>query len=154
MTDIQKWLMEALIFAAVLAAIAFGVHRFLDYEQGVGYARAVAEYTAKALVAEKAAREKEQALQLQLQEAQNAAIERDRKLQELMAASAAATVSMRDTVSTIRRGLPLATADAARKAADAFAAVFTDCQGRYTAVAKAADGHASDVQTLKEAWPK
>ena len=47
-----------------------------------------------------------------------------------------------------------ATVEAARTAADAFATVFTDCQGRYADVAAKADGHASDVRTLEEAWPQ
>lgn len=39
-------------------------------------------------------------------------------------------------------------------AADPFAELFLQCTSRYAEVARAADGHASDVQTLIDAWPK
>jgi hypothetical protein len=38
--------------------------------------------------------------------------------------------------------------------ADAFADVFGQCRGRLQEVGEAADGHASDAQTLIDSWPK
>ena len=47
---------------------------------------------------------------------------------------------------------------ATREAVDQYAAaatvVFGECAARYSELAGAATGHASDVQTLMEAWPK
>lgn len=149
-----KLLIEAIAVAALIAGIAYGIHRFLAAEQNIGYQRAVAEYTAKQLLAEQAARAKEALYAKQLEDAQNAATQRDQINTNLAAASAATSASLRDTISTIRNGLPAATADAARKTASAFAAVFGDCQGNLVRMAKAADGHLSDNQTLRESWPK
>lgn len=48
--------------------------------------------------------------------------------------------------------------NATREAVDQYAAaatiVFEQCTRRYAEVAERADGHASDVQTLMDAWPK
>lgn len=47
--------------------------------------------------------------------------------------------------------------NATREAVDQYAAtatvVFEQCTARYAELAKVADGHASDVQTLMDAWP-
>lgn len=48
--------------------------------------------------------------------------------------------------------------NATREAVDQYAAaatvVFEQCTARYAELAKVADGHASDVQTLMDAWPQ
>ena len=48
--------------------------------------------------------------------------------------------------------------NASREAVDQYAAtatvVFGECAARYSELAAAATGHASDVQTLMDAWPK
>lgn len=48
--------------------------------------------------------------------------------------------------------------NATREAVDQYAAaatvVFEQCTARYAELAKVSDGHASDVQTLMDAWPK
>ena len=48
--------------------------------------------------------------------------------------------------------------NASREAVDQYAAtatvVFGECAARYSELAGAATGHASDVQTLMDAWPK
>ena len=149
-----KTLIEAFLLVLVLAAIGFGFHLFLEYERGIGYDRAKAEYTAKELVATQAARATEQRLSKQLEDAQNAAIAREQTLTAAAAASASAAGSLRNTVATLRNSLPGATVETARQAATAFATVFTDCTDRYRGMAEIADRHASDAKTLSEAWPK
>lgn len=107
-----------------------------------------------AFAAERAARAKEQTLMTQLNEAQNAATARETKLRADYAAAHAAANSLRHTIATIRSGLPSVSADACRATADAALAVFGECQDEYREVAKNATGHASDIQTLTDAWPK
>lgn len=104
--------------------------------------------------AEVAARTKEQQLINKLNEAKNAAIEREKKLAEDAAAATAAAGSLRNTLAAIRRELPAATAAAGAETADTALDLFERCTDEYRAVAAAADGHASDVITLREAWPK
>ena len=106
------------------------------------------------LAAKEAADQRERALSAQVQEAQANGLKREETIRTLAAAVGKSSDSLRNTANAIRLGLPNATVEAARTAADAFATVFTDCQGRYADVAAKADGHASDVRTLEEAWPK
>lgn len=151
---ISPTVIKPLLIAAVIAAAVFAWNWFISYEQNIGYQKAVAEYNVKLLEAKEAADKREQELTAQVQEAQANGLKREETIKALAAAVGKSSDSLRNTANAIRLGLPLATVEAARTAADAFAAVFTDCQGRYGELAAKADGHASDVRTLEEAWPK
>ena len=151
---ISPLVIKPLLIAAVIAAAVVAWNHFLDYEQNIGYQKAVAEYNVKLLAAKEAADQREQELSAQVQEAQANGLKREETIKALAAAVGKSSDSLRNTANAIRLGLPHATVEAARTAADAFAAVFTDCQGRYANVAAKADGHASDVRTLEEAWPQ
>ena len=151
---ISPLVIKPLLIAAVIAAAVVAWNHFLDYEQNIGYQKAVAEYTVKLLEAKEAADRREQELTTQVQEAQANGLKREETIKALAAAVGKSSDSLRNTANAIRLGLPHATVEAARTAADAFAAVFTDCQRRYVEVARAADGHANDVRTLEEAWPQ
>ena len=151
---ISQTIIRALLISAVIAAAIFAWNRFLDYEQDIGYDRAVAEYNVKLIAAKEAADKREQELTTQVQEAQANGLKREETIKALAAAVGKSSDSLRNTANAIRLGLPHATVEAARTAADAFAAVFTDCQRRYVEVARASDGHANDVRTLEEAWPQ
>ena len=145
-----KWLAGV----ALVAALVFGWNWHIDHERDIGYQKAVAEYNVKLLEAKEAADKRERELAVQIQEAQANGLKREETIRTLAAAVGKSSDSLRDTANAIRVGLPSATVEAARTAADAFAAVFTECQQRYVEVARAADGHASDVRTLEEAWPQ
>ena len=151
---ISPLVIKPLLIAAAIAAAVFAWNHFLDYEQNIGYQKAVAEYNVKLLAAKEAADKREQELTTQVQEAQANGLKREETIKALAAAVGKSSDSLRNTANAIRLGLPHATVEAARTAADAFAAVFSECQGRYADVAAKADGHASDVRTLEEAWPQ
>ena len=151
---ISPTLIKALLIAAVIVAAVLAWNWFISYEQNIGYQKAVAEYNVKLLAAKEAADQREQELSAQVQEAQANGLKREETIRTLAAAVGKSSDSLRNTTNAIRLGLPHATVEAARTAADAFATVFTDCQGRYADVAAKADGHASDVRTLEEAWPQ
>lgn len=106
-----------------------------------------------ALAAEHEARAKERSMNQKLQEAENAASEREKKLRADYAAAHAAARGLRDTVADLSGKLAAATPETCRATANAALAVLGDCSDQYRAVAEAADGHASDVRTLTEAWP-
>lgn len=145
---------KALATVILVAGLIFGYNVFVDHQRDIGYQKAVAEYNVKLLAAKEAADKREQELSAQVQEAQANGLKREETIRTLAAAVGKSSDSLRNTANAIRLGLPNATVEAARTAADAFAAVFTDCQGRYGELAAKADGHASDVRTLEEAWPK
>ena len=145
---------KALLIAAVVVALGFAWNGFIKHEQNIGYQKAVAEYTVKLLEAKEKADKREQELTTQVQEAQANGLKREETIRTLAAAVGKSSDSLRNTANAIRLGLPHATVQAARTAADAFATVFSECQGRYGELAAKADGHASDVRTLEEAWPQ
>ena len=151
---IQPSLIKALLIAAVAVALGFAWNGFIKHEQDIGYQKAVAEYNVKLLAAKEAADRREQELTTQVQEAQANGLKREETIKALAAAVGKSSDSLRNTANAIRLGLPNATVEAARTAADAFATVFSECQGRYGELAAKADGHASDVRTLEEAWPQ
>lgn len=151
---ISPTIIKALLIAAVAVALGFAWNGFIKHERNIGYQKAVAEYNVKLLEAKEAAYKREQELTTQVQEAQANGLKREETIRTLAAAVGKSSDSLRDTANAIRLGLPSATVEAARTAADAFAAVFTECQQRYVEVARAADGHANDVRTLEEAWPQ
>ena len=151
---ISPTIIKALLIAAVAVALEFAWNGFIKHEQGIGYQKAVAEYTVKLLEAKEKADKREQELTTQVQEAQANGLKREETIKALAAAVGKSSDSLRNTANAIRLGLPNATVEAARTAADAFATVFTDCQGRYADVAEKADGHYNDWRTLSEAWPQ
>ena len=151
---ISPAVIKALLIAAVAVALGFAWNGFIKHEQNIGYQKAVAEYNVKLLAAKEAADRREQELTTQVQEAQANGLKREETIKALAAAVGKSSDSLRNTANAIRLGLPHATVEAARTAADAFATVFSECQGRYGELAAKADGHASDVRTLEEAWPQ
>ena len=151
---ISPTIIKALLIAAVAVALGFAWNGFIKHEQNIGYQKAVAEYNVKLLAAKEAADRREQELTTQVQEAQANGLKREETIKALAAAVGKSSDSLRNTANALCLGLPHATVEAARTAADAFATVFTDCQRRYADVAEKADGHASDVRTLEEAWPQ
>ena len=151
---ISPTIIKALLIAAVAVALGFAWNGFIKHEQNIGYQKAVAEYNVKLLAAKEAADKREQELTTQVQEAQANGLKREETIKALAAAVGKSSDSLRNTANAIRLSLPLATVEAARTAADAFATVFSECQGRYGELAAKADVHASDVRTLEEAWPQ
>ena len=147
-------MIKVLAGVALVAALLFAWNWNIDHERDIGYQQAVAEYNVKLLAAKEAADKREQELTAQVQEAQANGLKREETIKALAAAVGKSSDSLRNTANAIRLGLPNATVEAARTAADAFATVFSECQGRYGALAEKADGHANDVRTLEEAWPK
>lgn len=136
-----------------LAIFAVGWSHGADSVQ-VRWDKAKAVQLQAALAAEHEARAKEQSINQKLQEAENAASEREKKLRADYAAAHAAARGLRDTVAVLSGELSAATTEACRATAAAALAVLGHCSDRYRTVAEAADGHASDVRTLTEAWPE
>lgn len=89
-----------------------------------------------------------------LSEARNAAAKREQDLRRSGDSLRDAADRLREQAAAARRDLPTATADAARNTAATATALLESCVREYQAVARAADGHASDTVTLQESWPK
>ena len=145
---------EFLVVIAAIAAVIFGVQRFLAHEQDIGYQRAVAEYAVKEKAAKEQALEKERFLRQQVSEAEANAQKRYEEKRAVIADAAAATRSLRDTIADQRSKLATVAADACRQTASAALTVLAECASAYGDMAEKADGHADDVRTLSEAWPR
>lgn len=145
--------MAAAVLLTLTAVYALGRSHGADAVQA-RWDAAVVRQSLTAARAEAESRAKEQSMQRKLNEAQNAATEREKALRADYAAAHAAARGLRNTVAALRSQLSDAPAEACRATADAALAVFSECTDRYGAVAEAAGGHASDVRTLSDAWPE
>jgi len=61
---------------------------------------------------------------------------------------------LRTDLASVPGRIQLASREAVNQYAATATAVFEQCTARYQRLAEAADGHASDVQTLTEGWPR
>lgn len=112
------------------------------------------EFTKTVAAAERNAQAQERRLNLQIQEARNAAAKREQDLRRDGDSLRGAFDRLRDQTAAARRDLPAATPDAARATAATATELLESCAREYQALARAADGHASDTLTLQESWPK
>ena len=104
--------------------------------------------------AEKASRAKEQALQLKVTEAVNAAAKRTQQAQAATAAVRRTADSLRGQLAAARSDLPRATSDAVRAYAATLNTVFGECTAEVERLAAAAEGLSIDRDTLIQAWPR
>lgn len=86
--------------------------------------------------------------------AQNAGNKRAQQAKADADAATAVAGSLQHDLDQFKRDLPTLTRAAVDKYAVALDDVFGQCTGRYTTVAEKATGHAGDVRTLSDAWPK
>lgn len=145
-----RWL--ALLLLS-LALVYVGWSAGADHVQGRWDAVRL-EQTRQQLADQAAARAQEQEFNRQLQEAQHAAAEREQALRADLDAYRRAARGLRDTIAALERELPAATPAACRNTAAVALDVFGQCAERLGEMAAAADRHASDVQTLTDAWPR
>ena len=107
-----------------------------------------------AMAANHAARMREQELTSKLQEAQNAAKQRETTLRADADRARSAVAGLRNDLAAIRNGLSSATAEACAITANAAIDVFGQCTEEYRAMAEVADRHANDAKMIHEAWPE
>lgn len=149
-----RWLAGALAILAAVGGLWLAVARYDAYQQGIGYDRAMAAWGEAKIRDNQAALQKERQLQKDKNDAEQQSAVREARLRADYAAAHAAALGLRDTVANLRGHLASAPVEACRETAAAALAVFGECTAQLGAVAEAADGHASDVETLSAAWPK
>jgi hypothetical protein len=143
----------AMIALVVIAIYATGRQHGADHVRGQWDAEKGRTLAAQ-LVAEQTARAREQSMIQQIRKAENDANDREEKRRAAAAAAADTGTRLQLALNTIRHGLPAASPDACRATADTAIAVFGECAAEAGSLADKAGGHASDVQTLSESWPK
>ena len=147
------------VWAAIAIAAALALSHFTIYRAGKNVVRvqwdAEKIVAQKALiVAEKASREKEQALQSKLNEAVDAANKRTKQSKADALAANRVAGGLRDDLARARSQLSSAAADAVRKYAATLSDVFGECTAEVERLAAEAQGHSIDSLTLQQGWPK
>ena len=140
--------------AALLALALLFIHAYGQTQYKAGQAQVQATWDAARLAANTAAikqeRENVTRHQTALQERESAII----SARAAAASAAAANHSLRQQLATARSRLATANAATCAHYAEASNAVFAECTAKYTEVAAAADGHATDATALMHAWPR
>ena len=149
-----KFYLEAAFVAMLLAALAFIGYRFVQYEQQVGYNRAVVEWQQKQIASDAAALKRENELQAQLSNAENERVKREQIIKVTSAKLDAATRSLRDTIDKYNSvKLPDDTETAAISRAATLGQLLGECSTKYSELAKQADEHVNDIKTLIQSYP-
>lgn len=112
------------------------------------------EVERNAVAAKRAAMDKEQFWKQEVENARINAQSREARLKRDAANAQSAVVGLRNELGTLQARLATSTDEAVLNTAASIGALFVQCADDYRAMAEVADRHASDVQTLIEAWPK
>lgn len=120
----------------------------------VEFATYKAQVEQQAVEARYAALKQKEAWIKEKEDAEVNAVLREAQLRSERDRAVAAGRRLRDDLTTLRTRLPNAIPSAVLATADTLAGVLDQCQSDYRALAEVCDGHAGDVQTLMEAWPK
>ena len=148
----------AVLAATVGAALAWGAQ---DWRMGAKLqASQAALETLKREHAESLTRATASALNATIawQKVKDDAIDRAQQRAKTQAANAAAARterdSLRNTLATASLRLPVATPSACTEYATAVGGLLTECSAAHQELARSCDGHASDVQLMRDAWPQ
>ncbi|CAN7470983.1 hypothetical protein LJR074_003167 [Acidovorax sp. LjRoot74] len=143
-------LITHLVVALAAAACAWV---FQDARMDAAVADVRLEQSNERLGAVTQARADERAITKTYQGALNAAREREALLRTELDNLHRASDELRDQNADAARRLAAAPPAAVLEYALALGAVFEDCRAAYAGMVEKAEGHASDVRTLREAWP-
>ena len=116
--------------------------------------RYAAEVEQNAIVAKRAALDREKFWLGDIENARINAQSREARLKRDVANAQSAVVGLRNELGTLQARLATSTDETVLNAADSLGVLLAQCAEDYRAMAEVADRHASDVQTLTEAWPK
>lgn len=139
------------LIAAVAAAIAVWV--FQDARMDAAVAEVRLEQSNERLSAVSQARADERAINKTYQEALNAARTREAVLRRDAALARAESDGLRSQLSTAARFIADAPPATVAEYATTVGELLAVCSRERAEIAAKADGHASDVRTLREAWP-
>ena len=149
-----KYVLDFLVVAALVAAAAFGVHKYNTYQQDIGEARVQAQWDRQKLADALAAtalkaqyqKEKDDAIAQNIKDAQTA--------NNLAAAAAKSSGVLGNTITALLAASAAGDLSANRRYTAALAEVFGDCKDKYRELGREAQGHADDSLMLQHAAPK
>lgn len=144
---------EIIVALAILAGCLYEFHEFCEREQDIGGAKIQALWDKQKLVDAKALADRQQANQATVDAAVTQGVQREATIKVLAASSAAAAVSLHDAIAAINSSVPTAAIETLRGTVATYGSVLGECAERYRQVAGYADRHASQQETLEDAWP-
>lgn len=145
---------EIIVFGALAAGAAYGIHMGLEHERDMGRNEVRAEYAKQLQEAKDAARQRETELTAQRDKAIENGNTRDETIQTLAARAGMSSNGLRDTITAIGNSMSSATADALRQTASTYGQLLTACDGEQRSMAEEVDRTNSEKRTLIEAWPR
>jgi len=153
MSIIPLWA-KALILAATVAALAWGVHLYNQCIRDTQRKLDVAEYSAKLIAAQEDAKAQEMAWREQSKKSQEKTNEqlnaRDRQY-----ATAVNTIGgLLNTIANLGNGLSTLTVTACSARIQALSTVFGECSDRLAEMGKAAQGQFIDSMSCRDQWPR
>ena len=116
--------------------------------------RYAAEVEKNAIAAKRAALDKERFWIGEIENARINAQSREARLKRDVANAQSAVVGLRNDLGALRARLATSPVAACLATADSLGVLLGQCAEAYRDVSEIADRHASDVQTLIEAWPR
>ena len=144
-----------LIACAISAALAAaGTWAFEDARHRAELGEIRLEQSTAMLRAQTQARAAEQSITRRYQEALNAAQTRQATLRADADSARAESDRLREQSAAAARRIAAAPPAAVAEYATAVGELLADCSRRYQELGAKADGHAADVRTLIEAWPR
>ena len=149
-----KLLFEILVIGGLAAGAVIAVHDFLEHERDIGRQEVQARWDHQVAIDKATAAAQAADWQSRLQAATTEGANREETRRSLSASAAAATNSMRDTITRINGAVPGYSVDALRALASTYGQLLAECQGRRTEVAEEAERLNSEKRTLIEAWPR
>ena len=150
----QSLLVKVVVWLAIAGIVIGSLVMTVKHFESVGYARRVAEDQVslnKDLIESK---DKSQALQHQLNEAQNALAKAKSDLLALNNLNRSSVGKLRDSFNTYNGGLSNASRDSLSRRISSLSNVVADCSARLIEVANDADLAIAEVAMLEKAWPK
>lgn len=148
-TVLPRIITQSLAMAGISAIIGLGTYSY-GFDQG--QQQSASEYATQALRASEAARATERQWQAQLQKAQHEAKIREHKIRADVDAVRAERDRLRKQLATNYSRLPASSRNTVVRYATTLSDVLGQCTKRLEEVARAADGHASDVLMLSSAF--
>lgn len=150
------WLQLAAFFIAVSIGfgIAWNIQGMRLDSLDITFKRYQVEVEQNAIAAKRAALDKERFWIGEIENARINAQSREARLKRDVANAQSAVVGLRNDLGALRARLATSTEASCLATADSLGVLLGQCAENYRAMAEVADRHASDVQTLIEAWPK
>ena len=150
------WPQLAAFFIAVSIGfgIAWNIQGIRLDSLDVAFNRYQAEVEMNAATAKRAALDKEKFWLGEIENARINAQSREARLKRDVANAQSAVVGLRNDLGALRARLATSTEASCLATADSLGVLLGQCAEAYRDVSEIADRHASDVQTLIEAWPR